>query len=84
MSDGRVALRTFFLETLKIDALNESEDLVESGQLDSLALVELLFFLEDRFGIRVDVEQLDLDELRSLDAIGRMIERDRPTAGGDR
>ena len=42
-------------------------DLIGSGALDSLGVVELLFELEQSFGIRVDLETVELDNFRSID-----------------
>lgn len=74
MSDTTNALLSFFRDALKIHPISVTEDLIESGRLDSLALVELLFFLEQRFGYRVDMTALDLEKLRSVEAIARMVE----------
>ena len=79
MSDVRGELTAFFRETLSVDVGGDGDDLIESSRLDSLGLVELLFFLEQRFGMRVDVEQLDLDDFRSVEAICRMVERAGPS-----
>jgi acyl carrier protein len=35
--------------------------------------VELLFQLEKEFGLRIDIEDLDLDDLRTLERIARLI-----------
>jgi len=34
-------------------------DLLETGTIDSLALVDLLVRIEERFGVRVDLENLE-------------------------
>ena len=73
MTDVRTAVRHFFVDTLTIDVSDDSEDLIQSGRLDSLALVEVLFFLEQRFGVRTVIEELDLDDYRSIDAICRTV-----------
>jgi methoxymalonate biosynthesis acyl carrier protein len=79
VSDVHGELTAFFRETLSVDVGGDGDDLIESSRLDSLGLVELLFFLEQRFGVRVDVEQLDLNDFRSVEAICRMVERARPS-----
>jgi acyl carrier protein len=70
----QAAVVTFFRDTLKIDVRDMSEDLIEQGRLDSLGIVELLFFLEQRFGLTIDLAALELDQLRSVDAICALVE----------
>ena len=66
-----------FLATLDIHVDAGSADLVASGQLDSLVLVELLFFIEQHFSVRVDVEQLNLDDFRTIERICAFVARTR-------
>jgi acyl carrier protein len=42
-------------------------DLIATGVLDSLGLVELIFELEQAFGIRIELETVELDNFRSID-----------------
>ena len=77
MTDTRDRVSGFLRDALKIDVTQLDEDLLASGRLDSLGLVELLFFLEQQFGIRVDVGALELDNLRSVEAISRLVEASR-------
>lgn len=61
-------------ERLSIAVPSHQADLVESGLLDSLGMVELLLAIEEEFGLKVDVEDLDLDVLRSVEQIARFVE----------
>lgn len=62
-----------FVETLHIEAPPPDTDLFESGTLDSLQLVELLLALERSFGTRITVESIDLEQLRTLERIARLV-----------
>ena len=66
-------LRQIFVETFHLDAPAPDVDLVETGILDSFQLVELLVELEKKFGVQIDIEGLDLDDLRTLDRIARLV-----------
>jgi D-alanine--poly(phosphoribitol) ligase subunit 2 len=66
-------LEALFVESLHIEAPPLETDLFESGILDSLQLVELLLQLERRFGVRLAIEDMDLDKLRTLDRIAQLI-----------
>ena len=73
MNTPQDAIQAFFRERLQVIVSDPQEDLISSGKLDSLGLVELLFFLEERFQVRVDVGTLDLAELRSVSSIADLV-----------
>ena len=50
-------------------------DLFETGLVDSIGIVELILALEDRFGISLPMENLELDDLRSVGGIAGLIRR---------
>jgi methoxymalonate biosynthesis acyl carrier protein len=59
--------------TMNLNVPGPEADLVASGQLDSLALVDLLMHLEQSFGIAVSLEGLEIDELRSVTRISGLV-----------
>jgi len=67
-------LADIFVETLHIEAPPPSTDLFESGTLDSLQLVELLLQLERRFGVKIAIDDIDLEQLRTLERIATLVE----------
>lgn len=71
-------LGDLFLESLHVEAPSPDIDLFESGTLDSLQLVELLLQLERRFGLRIAIESIDLDNLRTLERIAKLVEAASP------
>jgi D-alanine--poly(phosphoribitol) ligase subunit 2 len=71
-------LGELFVESLHVEAPSPDTDLFESGTLDSLQLVELLLQLERRFGVRVAIESIDLDQLRTLERIAKLVEAASP------
>ncbi len=66
-------LRALFLDRFHIDVPSQDTDLLETGMLDSLQLVELLLQLEQVFGIRISIDAIDLDDLRSLSRLARVV-----------
>ena len=50
----------------------EDEPIIENGVLTSLQTVELVMFLEERFGIMVD-EELDEENFGSVNAIAGLV-----------
>ena len=79
--NGRVneQVRAIFAQTLNIQVPSDETDLIERGLLDSLALVELVVEVEQRFGVTIPFDTLDIDDFRSVNSIGGVIEK---TGGG--
>jgi acyl carrier protein len=51
----------------------EDEPIIENGVLTSLQTVELVMFLEDRFAIMVEDEELDEENFGSVNAIAGLV-----------
>jgi D-alanine--poly(phosphoribitol) ligase subunit 2 len=66
-------LADIFLQHLHIEVPAGATDLLATGIMDSLALVELLLRLEQTFGARISIDDLELDNFRSLDSIARFV-----------
>lgn len=69
-----------FLETIRrpdvpLDTLDEGDGLVSSNLIDSLALLEIIGFLEQEFGIDFSDTGVDPDRLASIAEILDLIER---------
>jgi acyl carrier protein len=62
-----------FSEKLNIEVPSPDTDLIDSGLLDSLRLVELLLHLEASLGVRIALDEIDLDDLRSVKRIARLL-----------
>jgi acyl carrier protein len=50
-------------------------DLIESGLIDSLGLIELLAALEQEFQVALDQEELDVDDFRTVERIAALVGR---------
>jgi acyl carrier protein len=74
-SDIAQSLRGIFTEILQVEVPPDGAGLVSKGLIDSLALVELLFQIEQRFGVTVDFEQLETHDFETLEAIEELIVR---------
>jgi acyl carrier protein len=73
-------LTSLFLEQLNVEVPAPDTDLIESGLLDSMKLVELLVQIEQQFGLRIELERIEIDDLRSVTGIARMIGAAAPAA----
>lgn len=62
-------------ESLKeeFDELTSSDSLLEAGIIDSVKMLELITFIEETFGIKVDEDDLFPENFDSLQAIEEFI-----------
>jgi len=67
------------LKEVNVEVPSPETDLLETGVLDSLKLAELLSHLESRFGTRISVEDLEVDNFRSISRMAAFLQR-RATA----
>ncbi len=62
-----------FLPGEDASELTPSTGLISSGVLDSLAVLKLVSFLEESFGIEVAAHEADADHLDTLDDITKLV-----------
>jgi acyl carrier protein len=62
-----------FLKGEDPSALRNDTPLITGGILDSLATLELVTFLEQRFGIQLEAHEVDADRLDTLTAIDALV-----------
>jgi acyl carrier protein len=71
-----------FLPDVRTDDLAPDYDLLATGVIDSLGLLKVIAWIEDRFGIDGDEIDLVPESFRSVDAIRAVIDgatvRERP------
>ncbi|WP_411970304.1 acyl carrier protein [Saccharothrix longispora] len=66
-------LRAFFASVLPEIDLEPDQDYFALGLVNSLLALELVTRVEKEFGIEVDVEDLDLDNFRTMDRIAAFV-----------
>jgi D-alanine--poly(phosphoribitol) ligase subunit 2 len=71
VGDIRAVLRDHL--TVMVDS--PEVDLLETGLIDSIGLVELILQLEDRFGVSLPMDALEIDDFRSINKIADLITR---------
>jgi len=64
---------SLFAEKLNLDVASAETDLIETGLLDSLALVELLVQLEESFDVSISTDDLELENFRSITSIAGFV-----------
>jgi len=62
-----------FLAKLNLDVPSVDTDLFETGVLDSLAFVELVVSLEQSFGLKVPIDDVEIEHFRSIEKIADFV-----------
>ena len=65
-------------EKLLVEVHSPEDDLLATGVLDSLSLIELLLNLEQHFGMKIPLDELQIEDVRSVRSIANMVESKRP------
>ncbi len=68
-------LRTLFREKLNLDVPSAETELLATGLLDSLLVIDLLLHIEQTLGCSLPMAQVDLQDFRTIRTIARCIER---------
>jgi acyl carrier protein len=72
-ADVNERVRRLLAETLNVEVSSDETDLIDTGVIDSLALVELLVALEREFEVTIPFDELEIDTFRSVRSIGEFI-----------
>lgn len=76
MNNVTEVITNYLSETLKVEKskLNPDTQLLESGIMDSLAIVGLLSFLEEKFGITLVDNDFDIANFNTINDICSLID----------
>ena len=73
-----VAIERYILDELLFEndrtKIDPDESLIGSGILDSLAVLQLVVFIEERFGVTVEGDELIPDNFRTINRIKAFLE----------
>lgn len=86
--DVETGVREFLQEHVSgrdATTIGRDESLLDSGLLDSASILELVAFVEGRFGIEVPDEELVPDNFETIDAITAVVKtkQGQQAAGGN-
>ena len=80
-SGVKETVRRFILSSINIPHLNDEDNLFESGLINSLFAVQLMTFIEKTFAIEVGMEDLDIENFKSVNAAAAFVVRKNGEAG---
>jgi len=71
-------IRSFVIETFLFgdpERLTDTTPLLESHIVDSTGILEIVMFLEDRYGIRIEDNELTPENLNSIERIVSLLKK---------
>jgi D-alanine--poly(phosphoribitol) ligase subunit 2 len=69
-------IERIFSESLNIE-------IIESGLLDSLVFVTLLYEIEEEFGVELPLEDIDIERLRTIERIADLVDELAESSSSD-
>jgi D-alanine--poly(phosphoribitol) ligase subunit 2 len=75
-------LKAFFSEKLSVEVSSVDADLTKTGILDSLALVELLAYIEKEFGAEIPLDNVEIEDFHSIARIAEYVDAHSPVLKG--
>ena len=71
-------ISAFFAEKLSVEVSSIDTDLIRTGILDSLALVELLTYIEKEFGTEISLDNVEIEDFHSIARIAEYVDTHSP------
>jgi acyl carrier protein len=78
MEEIKLKVRNFVVDNFlfgNANGLADDTSFLEAGILDSTGVLEVVAFLEQQFGVRVDDDELTPENLDSISSIGAFVSR---------
>lgn len=75
MERHKQVLKTFLGKYFRHRELGDDDDIFASGAVTSLFAMQLVLFLESKFSLTIENEDLEIDNFRTVTALCRLIER---------
>jgi acyl carrier protein len=75
MSSIRERIRTFIVDTFFVDEFADDDSFLRKGLIDSTGMMELVAFLEQDFGLKLEDRELVPENLDSLSRVVAFVEK---------
>ena len=75
MSDAiKEKVRAFIQQSLQLYEVEDDDNIFEAGLVHSLFAMQIIIFIEKEFGVELELDQVQLENLASIDAIAKLVE----------
>jgi acyl carrier protein len=72
-SDIQNAITAFLRERFGVEPPEADANLIESGVIDSMMFVDLIVFIEERFGVVAELDDLEIDNFATVASMARFV-----------
>ena len=76
-NQNKVKIRKFLMQYIQDPNLEDEDDIFTSGYINSLFAMQLILFVEKTFKIKIENEDLQIDNFRTINALARLITEKR-------
>lgn len=73
ISNIKQELRQFLFKSFKIQSIEDTQDIFETGLVHSLFFIQLLVFIERTFNIILESGEFDIKALKTINAISALV-----------
>jgi acyl carrier protein len=77
MEETKEAVKDFILKEFQMEGspgeLTDTTPLITGGILDSLGTLQLVTFLEEKYGIKIEAHEADVDHLNTISDIADLV-----------
>jgi acyl carrier protein len=80
ISKLRREIGQIFLERFDTRLASDSLDLIEARLVDSVRIFDLVLVIEERFGLSLPFEELEIEDFRSVARLAELVARSLPGA----
>jgi acyl carrier protein len=77
----KARVRSFLSRFFRKYELQDDEDIFSLGVVNSLFAMQLVLFIEKQFGVKVENQDLNLNNFRTIAAIASFVESKQAKAG---
>ncbi len=77
MADIKASIKDYILEEFVPDGdidVADDTNLLEEEVVDSLGIFTLVSFIENKFNVSIDAEEVNLDNFETLQSIAKLVE----------
>lgn len=72
---------TEIMHELDQNVLDNEAALIEGGIIDSMNLIKLVLFIEEKYGVAITDEELDIDNFMTVNALTKFLNKKIKSAG---
>ena len=75
-------IRSYIMENINVAELDDNFDIFEAGIVNSLFAIELMTFLEKTFAIKVTMDDLDMENFKTVNSTSHFVQRKKEATHG--